>query len=244
MKAQARAVEKAMAEQKSKAISKAKAVGLGGLTMVLGFGLVVFGTAEAVAPSEAKALTVKPLVVKDQVRIQTLAKYRNADSLTHIQLVELLKAVGFEGKALREAWAIAKKESNGRPLAYNGNRNTGDSSYGLFQVNMIGKLGVDRRAKFNLDYNAELLNPVVNAKIAYHMSKGGQNWKAWKGLTPRTRAWLEKFPYSNSQAIAKAQEKAKAKAKAEAKAKAKAKAEAEAEAKAKAKAKARAKAGA
>ena len=231
--ASARAVEKAMAEQKSKAISKAKALGVGGLILILGLGIVALGTTEAVAPTKAEAL-----VIQKQMSIKTLAKYRNADTLTDTQLVELLKAVGFKGKALREAWAVAKKESHGRPLAYNGNRKTGDSSYGLFQVNMLGQLGVDRRAKFNLDSNAELLSPVVNAEIAYYMSKQGQNWRAWKGITSATRAWLSKFPYSNSQAIAKA------KAKAEVKAKAKAKAKAIAEAKAKAKAKARAKAGA
>jgi hypothetical protein len=218
-KASARAVEKAMAEQKSKAISKAKALGVGGLILILGLGIMIFGTTEAVAPVKAEAL-----VTKKQVNIQTLDKYRNADTLTDTQLVELLKAVGFEGKALREAWAVAKKESNGRPLAYNGNRDTGDNSYGIFQVNMIGQLGVDRRAKFNLNSNAELLSPVVNAKIAYHMSNKGQNWRAWKGMTPATRAWLSKFPYSNSQAIAEARAKAKAKAIAEAKAKARAKA--------------------
>ena len=224
-KASARAVEKAMAEQKSKAISKAEALGVGGLILILGLGIMIFGTTEAVAPTKAEAL-----VVEEQIEIKTLAKYRNANSLTDTQLVELLKAVGFEGKALREAWAVAKKESNGRPLAYNGNRQTGDNSYGIFQVNMIGQLGVDRRAKFNLDSNAELLSPVVNAKIAYHMSNRGQNWRAWKGITPATRAWLSKFPYSNSQAIAEAKAKAKAKAKAEAKAKAKAKAKARAKA--------------
>jgi hypothetical protein len=207
-KASARVVEKAMAKQKSKAISKAKALGVGGLVLILGLGIVALGTTEAVAPTKAEAL-----VVQKQVHIQTLAKYRNADTLTDTQLVELLKAVGFEGKALREAWAIAKKESNGRPLAYNGNRQTGDNSYGIFQVNMIGQLGVDRRAKFNLDSNAELLSPVVNAQIAYHMSKQGQNWEAWKGITPATRAWLNKFPYSNLQAIAEARAKAEAKSK-------------------------------
>lgn len=217
-KASARAVEKAMAEQKSKAISKAKALGVGGLVITLALGIAIFGASESVAPTKAQAL-----VVQKQVRIQTLAKYQNADTLTDTQLVELLKAVGFEGKALREAWAIAKRESNGRPLNYNGNRKTGDSSYGLFQVNMLGQLGVDRRAKFNLDSNAELLNPVVNAQIAYFMSKGGKNWTAWKGLTPRARAWLKKFPYSSSQAIAGAKAKTKAKAKAISKAKARAK---------------------
>jgi hypothetical protein len=114
--------------------------------------------------------------------------------LTDTDLVELLHAVGFEGQDLKEAWAVAMTESSGNPLNHNGNRKTGDNSYGLFQINMIDKLGIARREKFGLESNAELLNPVVNAQIAYHMSNGGKNWSAWKGMTPRTKDWLTKFP--------------------------------------------------
>jgi len=45
---------------------------------------------------------------------------------TDEQLAQLLYAVGFEGRALKVAWAVVKKESNGRPLAFNGNTRTGD----------------------------------------------------------------------------------------------------------------------
>jgi hypothetical protein len=115
--------------------------------------------------------------------------------LTDQQLVELLSAVGFTGQDLKEAWAIAKKESNGRPLAHNGNIKTGDNSYGMFQVNMLGELGVDRREQFGLKSNSDLLNPVVNAQIAYHMSNGGENWKAWKGTnSDKVKEWMSKFP--------------------------------------------------
>lgn len=123
-----------------------------------------------------------------------LEKYENATTLSDKDLKILLKLVGFEGQSLKEAWAIAKKESNGRPFAFNGNTTTGDSSYGIFQINMLGMLGPDRRDKFNLEHNADLFNPVINAKIAYHMSDGGENWTAWKGITPRTKEWIEKFP--------------------------------------------------
>ena len=57
-----------------------------------------------------------------------LEKYSNATSLSDKDLKNLLKLVGFEGQNLKEAWAIAKKESNGRPFAFNGNTETGDSS--------------------------------------------------------------------------------------------------------------------
>ena len=52
-------------------------------------------------------------------KVDKLEKYENAHKLTDWQLVELLNAVGFKGKALRSACAIAKAESNGRPMAYN-----------------------------------------------------------------------------------------------------------------------------
>lgn len=152
--------------------------------------LMVGVATPAVAPTKAEAITNK-----ESMQVRTLAKYVNADSLTDHQLVELLSAVGFKGQNLKEAWAIAKKESHGNPLSHNGNRKTGDNSYGLFQVNMLGSLGEDRRDKFNLVSNAELFNPVVNAQIAYHMSGGGKDWSAWKGLkTKAVRFWMTKFP--------------------------------------------------
>lgn len=124
-----------------------------------------------------------------------LNKYENATSLTDSQLVELLSAVGFKGKALRTAWAVAKAESNGRPFAFNGNAKTGDSSFGIFQINMLGALGPDRRDKFDLDLNAELFSPVMNAQIVYHMTKSGIDWSSWSSYNKGAiNKWLNKFP--------------------------------------------------
>jgi len=123
-----------------------------------------------------------------------LEKYKNAVNLSDKDLKNLLALVGFEGQKLREAWAIAKKESGGRPMALNLSKRTGDSSYGLFQINMIGDLGPERRDKFKLESNYELFNPVLNAQVAFHMSNGGENWIAWKGITPRTKQLMGGFP--------------------------------------------------
>jgi hypothetical protein len=124
-----------------------------------------------------------------------LTKHKNATSLNDSQLLELLKAVGFQGQALRTAWAVAKAESNGRPLAFNGNIKTGDSSFGVFQINMLNALGEDRRERFDLKHNADLFNPVVNAQIAYRMTKGGIDWKAWSSFNKGAHyKWLNKFP--------------------------------------------------
>ena len=181
---------KAIAEkQKDKAIAKAKlvigAITIPPLTLAIAIGL----SSPAIAPTKAEALAAQ---IEESTK--TLEKYENADKLSDLELAELLHAVGFKGEDLKEAWAIAKKESNGRPLAHNGNRNTGDNSYGMFQINMLGDLGEERREQFGLGSNAELLNPVVNAQIAYHMSDGGKNWIAWKGLTPKAKALMTKFP--------------------------------------------------
>ena len=147
----------------------------------------------------AEALVVKPQIKAAQLKKETLEKYSNtvykpSESLTPKELKSLLQAVGFEGQALKVAWAVVMKESNGRPMAYNGNRKTGDSSYGIFQINMLGTLGTDRKEKFNLRSNVLLFDPTVNAEIAYHMTNGGTDWSSWKGITPETRKWMAKFP--------------------------------------------------
>lgn len=127
-------------------------------------------------------------------REQLIKKYSNATSLTDKELKEVLELVGFKGQGLITAWAIAKRESNGRPFAFNGNIKTGDSSFGIFQINMIGDLGPARREKFNISTNSELFNPIKNAEIAFYMTDGGKNWEAWKGLTPRAIEFIKQFP--------------------------------------------------
>ena len=88
--------------------------------------------------------------------VDKLEEYRSADTLSSVDLAELLWLVGFRDTALRNAWAIAMRESTGRPLAHNKNANTGDNSYGVFQINMIGSLGVERRDLFNIANNFRL----------------------------------------------------------------------------------------
>jgi hypothetical protein len=88
-----------------------------------------------------------------------------------------LKQAGFQGEDLRKAWAVAMRESGGRPGAFNGNAATGDRSYGLFQINMLGSLGKARMKQFGLKSERDLLDPTVNARVARQMSRGG--WSAW-----------------------------------------------------------------
>lgn len=94
-------------------------------------------------------------------------------------LMDILRQAGFSGQALNTAYAIAMAESSGNAQAHNGNAGTGDNSYGLFQINMLGGMGPERRKRFNLSSNDALFDPLTNAKIAYQMSKGGTDWSPW-----------------------------------------------------------------
>jgi len=152
-------------------------------------------------PDFARALPAEQVKTEEQLKKEikdkfSKDKYVASEMLTDQELKDLLWAVGFEGATLKTAWAIAKVESNGRPLAYNGDRKTGDKSYGIFQINMLGELGIDRLEKFDLESNKELFDPVTNAEIAYYMTDGGSDWSAWKGLTPRAQEFYLKFPNS------------------------------------------------
>ena len=171
---------------------------IGVLVFVLGFAGLM-GKANALSTknnisTDANIATSTAKAVFLVSKQEKLDSFENKTHLTDLELKQLLSLVGFKGKDLVVAWAVAKKESNGRPLAFNGNHKTGDSSYGMFQINMIDNLGPDRRDRFDLESNAELFNPVKNAEIAYYMTNGGEDWSSWKGITPRTKFWMSKFP--------------------------------------------------
>jgi endo-1,4-beta-mannosidase len=141
------------------------------------------------------ATTPSPLEQATKVaKTVSKTKYDTNDMLTAEELKAVLYSVGFRGTNLKEAWAIAMKESNGRPMAHNRNSSTGDNSYGLFQINMIGSLGPNRLDKFNLKSNSDLFDPVTSAEIAFFMSNGGQDWSAWHGITSRTKEFMKDFP--------------------------------------------------
>lgn len=186
--------------------------------IVFGISIALLATTTTIAAAQAVATTEANKVaaaIQEEKRLEALALQAEVkkvsrldelaatrEQLSPLELKELLSLVGFEGKALKEAWAIVMKESTGRPKSHNGNANTGDNSYGLFQINMIGGLGEDRREKFDLKQNSDLWNPVLNAQIAYHMSQGGADWGSW-GIGPNAYnggkagsyyKWLDQYP--------------------------------------------------
>jgi hypothetical protein len=108
-------------------------------------------------------------------------------SLAGEDVARMAYRAGFRGEDLVKVVAISKRESNWRPSAFNGNAGTGDRSYGLMQINMIGDLGPARLRQFGLSTNEQLLDPQTNLDAAFRMysdSGGSLNaWGGYKGLS-------------------------------------------------------------
>lgn len=77
--------------------------------------------------------------------------------------------------------AVALAESGGNTDAHA--QDSDDDSYGLWQINMIGSLGPQRRAKFGLTSNADLFDGPTNAKAMAALSNYGTNMRAWTTYT-------------------------------------------------------------
>lgn len=112
--------------------------------------------------------------------------------LSRSELRQLVTSAGFTGKDVDIAVAVILAESGGNPRAHNAV--PPDDSYGLFQVNMLGALGPDRRKRYGLKANTDLYDPATNARVAYGIFKGS-GWKAW---TTYTRGAYKKYMESGN----------------------------------------------
>lgn len=95
-----------------------------------------------------------------------------------VNLARLAQSAGFSRQEIPVMVAIAMAESGGRATAHNDNRNTGDDSYGLWQINMIDDLGPERRRQFGISTNQSLFDPGTNARAARAV-KNSQGFGAW-----------------------------------------------------------------
>ncbi len=94
-------------------------------------------------------------------------------------LKNVIYQAGFRVNALEIAYAVAMGESGGKATAHNGDTSTGDDSYGLFQINMLGDMGPERRKLYQLKDDSDLFDPATNARVAFELSEGGKNWQPW-----------------------------------------------------------------
>ncbi len=112
----------------------------------------------------------------------------------------LARNAGFNRDDAAMMLAIAYPESALNPGVLNDTRSTGDLSYGIWQINMLGRLGPPRLKEFGIKANAELLDPYVNARAAWLVSLKGKTFTPWstykrgshKPFVARAKATAEK----------------------------------------------------
>jgi phage protein D len=109
------------------------------------------------------------------------------------QAVALARQAGFTGNDAVTMGAIAMAESGGKVRALNSK--PPDLSYGLWQINMIGGLGPERRSQLGLSSNEQLYDPATNARAAraIYQQQGFGAWSvyrsgAYKRYLPAARA--------------------------------------------------------
>lgn len=100
-------------------------------------------------------------------------------TLPSSEIGRLALTAGFPSDVVPTMTAIALAESGGNPNAHNDEGP--DDSYGLWQINMRGDMGPNRRKLFGISSNTELFNPSVNAKAAYaiYKSQGLDGWTTY-----------------------------------------------------------------
>jgi murein DD-endopeptidase MepM/ murein hydrolase activator NlpD len=119
------------------------------------------------------------------------------------QIARIAKTAGIPEKNIPTMVSIALAESGGNIGArYNPDGNTGEDSYGLWQINMDPRYADERLKLFGIDSKKELFNPVTNAKAAYEIFKQ-QGFDAW--TVYRTGKYRDFLPAAKKAASASTQ---------------------------------------
>ena len=136
------------------------------------------GAATEVTDEEARRI----IEAEDKEQKSVLDEIDITKPLEYNSLERLAVEGGFTPEQAKIMAAIALAESSGRARALNDNTDTGDLSYGLWQINMIDyptyKLGEERRKQMKLKDNDELYDPAVNVRAA-KMIFDQQGYDAW-----------------------------------------------------------------
>ena len=130
--------------------------------------------------------------------------YPSSQSYDAEKLTNLARSVGIPEDKVSTMVAVALAESGGNPTIDTVKsgldpEKKNEFSLGLWQINMIGRMGEERRKQFGISSDEELYDPVVNAKAALSIlnSQGLTAWGAYtnnsyKEYLPAAQASFEK----------------------------------------------------
>lgn len=159
------------------------------LTVLLfAFVSMIFGSISVVqaARSDAQPVGSMPQLVRHSMSLLPPVAETPSACVAADPLALVLFEVGFRGDNLREAWAIAMRESGGDPSIGPGHWAYNDYDLGLFQINRPAFSG---QSWWREDL---LLDAHYNASVAYALSNGGRSWWPW-GLDGQGRTDAEAY---------------------------------------------------
>ena len=149
--------------------------------------------------TEENELTTNSNQISSQQVTYPVSQSYDAEKLTN-----LARSVGIPEEKVSTMVAIALAESGGDPTIDTVKSGSdpdkkNEFSLGLWQINMLGRMGEERRKQFGISSNEQLYDPVVNAKAALAIlnSSGLGAWGAYtnesyKDYLPGAQAAFEK----------------------------------------------------
>lgn len=102
--------------------------------------------------------------------------------VSHDDVYSIAVAEGASPEEAEFLAAVAGPESGYNTQAHNPNASTGDNSYGLLQINMLGRMGENRAAEWGLSSYDDLYDPATNIRAGLSILRS-QGKKAWTTYT-------------------------------------------------------------
>ena len=104
-------------------------------------------------------------------------------ALSQNDLYNLAIGQGLTPARAKVASAVGMAESGGDPNQHNYNLSTGDDSWGVWQINMLGAMGPARRKQLGISDNSQLTDPTINARAMAMLSDNGGDFSPWSTYT-------------------------------------------------------------
>ena len=125
------------------------------------------------------SLSTTPSVSSTTSRLFQPIEFQGSGRLSKEQVKTLALNSGFTDAESDIVVKIARGESSFNPKAHNDDSSTGDNSFGLMQINMLGNLGPARRKQFGIESNDALFDPQTNMNAAYQVYKERGSFEPW-----------------------------------------------------------------
>jgi hypothetical protein len=136
---------------------------------------------ETIYVPELKVTPAQPVEIETPTENKIIPKQKPKTKYTQKEIYDMLLEGGFKEDDAKIMSAVAMAESGGDSRALNDDGKK-DLSYGLFQINMIGDMGPERRDLYNLNSNNNLYDPMTNIRVTKEIFDK-QGYGAWGAYT-------------------------------------------------------------